>query len=650
MSVPQETRSLADQLTVSAFQRMLRERVDAKNVGYFILAFGMEEVRSLATEIFKDLKEYILTLIRRVIAGEFSLTSLLSYLRSLLTWKKHVEEISTAEDVKRENFVKIELEGDVSPLIVALINQGNAQYSNEIKLSQKHIHTIHETKMYKPFSVNFPDMKISIPCDIEILYGDGVPKMKSTEISSSQEFTGIDFWSFFPKEFHILQDMNLNSGNCIAYVNDFRRANDIKSLDTHELFSLMIIDSICVYRGNSAFFYLFPNQNIPCISHKLLFTLQKDYFQIFPDKNDFTEILKLCDPKTPLTPVGAGKLILYVSSPNLSREELLSRYHALSTKIQLEEYEKASSDKKLSIYEMKFEKSKTCRKNPNPAFEKYMEKKRHLEKIKSPILDEFLAEIPPQEHIEEYPLELASIPIGKFHKGLSTLYLREGDILSLRSVLKNFTEPKSILKELEIPHKLCMLFHGLPGTGKSTAIKAVATFLSKDIFFVNLAGVQTNNQLRELFNNVQLNKGGVIVLEDIDASAPFVLARNGEIQSSTDTDAVNLSYFLNLLDGTLLTDGSIVVMTTNHKEALDPAIYRAGRVDVDIEFKQCDEFQYRRIFKSVMQRELSDSVAERLMRDAFTPADVLFSLIRNIDNTLLRDEELMSRFMIPSAV
>ena len=53
---------------------------------------------------------------------------------------------------------------------------------------------------------------------------------------------------------------------------------------------------------------------------------------------------------------------------------------------------------------------------------------------------------------------------------------------------------------------------------------------------------------------------------------------------------LTLDYFLNLLDGTLTCDGSIIIMTTNHIDHIDPAIYRAGRVDSIIEMLKSDHY------------------------------------------------------------
>jgi hypothetical protein len=57
---------------------------------------------------------------------------------------------------------------------------------------------------------------------------------------------------------------------------------------------------------------------------------------------------------------------------------------------------------------------------------------------------------------------------------------------------------------------------------------------------------------------------------------------------ANDSEKLNLSFLLNLLDGILETPGRILIITTNHPEKLDPALIRPGRIDINIEVGYCD--------------------------------------------------------------
>jgi chaperone BCS1 len=73
----------------------------------------------------------------------------------------------------------------------------------------------------------------------------------------------------------------------------------------------------------------------------------------------------------------------------------------------------------------------------------------------------------------------------------------------------------------------------------------------------------------------------LILIEDIDA---FFNARDKQ-------DAripISFSGLLNALDGVGAQEGRIIVLTTNHRERLDAALIRPGRIDVEIELGNAD--------------------------------------------------------------
>lgn len=76
--------------------------------------------------------------------------------------------------------------------------------------------------------------------------------------------------------------------------------------------------------------------------------------------------------------------------------------------------------------------------------------------------------------------------INKINKKLDTVYLRHEDEMKLFAILNTFKNNKKIYDELCIPYKIGCLLYGHPGTGKTTTIKAIATFLKKDIYYINL--------------------------------------------------------------------------------------------------------------------------------------------------------------------
>lgn len=140
-----------------------------------------------------------------------------------------------------------------------------------------------------------------------------------------------------------------------------------------------------------------------------------------------------------------------------------------------------------------------------------------------------------------------------------------------------------------IPYRRGYLFHGVPGSGKSSVIAAVASHLGLHLYALSLAGVPSDESLAQLFSTAR--EGAVILLEDVDAAA------RRELKEGKDSErGITFSGLLNALDGVAAREGLIVVMKTNHKERLDPALIRPGRVDVEVEFGNATREQAARLF------------------------------------------------------
>ncbi|KAF1991254.1 P-loop containing nucleoside triphosphate hydrolase protein [Aulographum hederae CBS 113979] len=231
--------------------------------------------------------------------------------------------------------------------------------------------------------------------------------------------------------------------------------------------------------------------------------------------------------------------------------------------------------------------------------------------------------------------------------------------------VQDFLIPSSIkwYANRGIPYRRGYLFHGPPGTGKSSLSFALAGLFGLDIYVVSLLDpMMSESDLIQLFNN--LPRRCVVLLEDIDSAGvtstrdqgkgddaasskkkkckavatpameaptekkdpPTVADLAKELRDAirprtsrstagvTPDDSaksqLSLSGLLNAIDGVASHEGRVLVMTTNHPEKLDSALIRPGRVDMQIAFTNATKYQAHEIFLRMFSDDQTSSSNE----------------------------------------
>jgi hypothetical protein len=245
------------------------------------------------------------------------------------------------------------------------------------------------------------------------------------------------------------------------------------------------------------------------------------------------------------------------------------------------------------------------------------------------------------KHHSEHNKELDS---NIFFEGKNDLIKYITPFIYNQNEITNSGEEK--YKRLGCTFKAGLFFWGYPGCGKTSTIKAILKYTNRHGIYIDLKKIKTCEELESLFRvnkiheNEYCGKQLCFIMEDCDAAENNILkdrtindsfassnesssvsqnllgpckdtellsvAKSIEETLKTKDDALNLSCFLNTLDGIIELHGIMVIMTSNHPEKIDAAVLREGRFDFKHEFKKASQS----IIKEMLQHNFQLTSAE----------------------------------------
>lgn len=175
-------------------------------------------------------------------------------------------------------------------------------------------------------------------------------------------------------------------------------------------------------------------------------------------------------------------------------------------------------------------------------------------------------------------------------RDINTVILNEDIKEDVKKSIEQYNNEdfKNKLKSFGIGNKMNLILSGLPGTGKSSLMFAIATLLKKDIATIDFNSRDlSDHKFIKALNRIP--DDCIFALEDVDA----LYVNRDKSRDNT----VSFSCILNFLDGVYSKDDLVTIITTNHLEVLDKAIIRPMRIDKIIHFTYCSKYQYTKIFE-----------------------------------------------------
>ena len=155
-----------------------------------------------------------------------------------------------------------------------------------------------------------------------------------------------------------------------------------------------------------------------------------------------------------------------------------------------------------------------------------------------------------------------------------------------------------------------ILFFGLPGTGKTMIMRALANEIHTGFYYVKATNLissypgESEKLISDIFGIAKKHAPCVLFIDEIDS-----IATNRNYEGIDEIHRHALSQLLVEMDGFQKMDGVIIVGATNVPNMLDPAILRPGRFDKSIYMPLPDLNARKEIFKIYLKKfPISDDI------------------------------------------
>ena len=211
----------------------------------------------------------------------------------------------------------------------------------------------------------------------------------------------------------------------------------------------------------------------------------------------------------------------------------------------------------------------------------------------------------PYSVIEKFkkPLEPEKPKIGIIKHGRGGMYVSkltlpnnfEFSLDHYNDDFKDFEE--KIIKILSEKTPGLFLFHGAPGTGKSSAIRHLVNKVKRNFIFIppQMINQLSTPEFADIITDT--HKGSVLILEDAEKA---LMKRESEDGFS---NSALVSSVLNLTDGLYADLGQLAVIATYNcdRNLIDPALLRKGRLKAEYRFDKLNKTKAQRLADKIQK-------------------------------------------------